>query len=210
MQGELLVTATAGTVKSWTAERLKLEAQGDGLMFSRRNRSYSSGSTALALAAAIAAADNASSSSNATAPSTPNRSGRLDRAAAAEAAAAAAGAPLDEDSMAPTIGSHLTDGVTQQNGLAGMVVEASMSTFADPAVSDTAASTPVPAACKAANPMSVDNARARGLHVDAAGKVVVPKQPAQHTSVFPYSVMPPTVYPQLRPIGADYPGQVGG
>lgn len=33
-----MVTASTTTVKSWTADQLKLEAQGDGLMFTRRSR----------------------------------------------------------------------------------------------------------------------------------------------------------------------------
>jgi hypothetical protein len=50
------VTASTTTVKSWTADQLKLEAQGDGLMFTRRSRALTQSSSSQAHSAANAAA----------------------------------------------------------------------------------------------------------------------------------------------------------
>lgn len=153
-QGELLVTATAGTVKSWTAERLKLEAQGDGLMFSRKNKAYSTGSTAAALEAAISAVDNYTSSGSA-APVSPSR-------VAADRADAAGTAGVDQDvGRAPSRWRQL-----QQTGQAE-------------------GAGPVPASCKAANPMSRESVMARGLQVDATNKVVV----KPHAELSTYHIM---------------------
>lgn len=55
LQEELLVTASSTTVKSWTADQLKLEAQGDGLMFSRSSRTLSASSSSAPAGAAAGA-----------------------------------------------------------------------------------------------------------------------------------------------------------
>jgi len=53
------VTASNATVKSWTADQLKLEAQGDGLMFTRTSRALTASSSTLSNAAHAAMAANA-------------------------------------------------------------------------------------------------------------------------------------------------------
>eukprot|EP00878_Enallax_costatus_P041402 GHUV01048157.1.p2 GENE.GHUV01048157.1~~GHUV01048157.1.p2 ORF type:complete len:186 (-),score=74.16 GHUV01048157.1:734-1291(-) len=166
----MLVTATGGTIKSWTAERLKLEAQGDGLMFSRKNKAYSTGSTAAALEAAIAAADNCTSSGSAA----PGSSSRASADRADAAAAAVVG--LDQEVSAETPVRQRPQQL--QNGPAGATARAP-----GPAAL-------VPAACKATNPMSRESVMARGMQVDDTNKVVV-WQHAEPTSTFiiPVSAM---------------------
>eukprot|EP00878_Enallax_costatus_P003652 GHUV01003866.1.p1 GENE.GHUV01003866.1~~GHUV01003866.1.p1 ORF type:complete len:1163 (+),score=390.16 GHUV01003866.1:185-3673(+) len=167
--GEMLVTATGGTIKSWTAERLKLEAQGDGLMFSRKNKAYSTGSTAAALEAAIAAADNCTSSGSAA----PGSSSRASADRADAAAAAVVG--LDQEVSAETPVRQRPQQL--QNGPAGATARAP-----GPAAL-------VPAACKATNPMSRESVMARGMQVDATNKVVVRQHEPTSTFIIPVSAM---------------------
>lgn len=63
LQEEVLITASAATVKSWTATQLKLEAQGDGLMF-RSTRTLSASSSSLSNAASGATAANAAAAAH--------------------------------------------------------------------------------------------------------------------------------------------------
>lgn len=215
-QGEMLVTASSNTVKLWTADQLKVEAQGEGLMFSRSSNISQQVATADALAAAIAAADN--SSSSAAAPATPTRGESADRAAAAAAAVASAatdqqqavlGVPQRQAPEGPVIAVDAQADATDSEAR-----EASMSAFLEAgaaAAADAATSLPVPASCTAANPMSRENARARGLQVDATGTVVLKQHSAEPGSTFPVYPMSamPMSYPAMPPIGTEYPaGQV--
>lgn len=211
-QGELLVTATSSTVKGWTAERLKLEAQGDGLMFSRRNRSYNSVSTAAALDAAILAADN-SFELSLTAPARLEATDRAIAAAAAVAAAPeAATAPwsTDDEDVAADVRLRPARHGSSADGVAKPADEADTSSFRLPASARTV-SAPVEALsaalhdCKAPNPMSPENASRRGLQLDPSGTVVVkPRADTRNlfNPVYPVSAMQVPSYPIISPVAA--------
>lgn len=200
-------------MKCWTAERLKLEAQGDGLMF-RRSKSYNSASTAAALAAAIAAAD----SSAEFAITAPGRLEALDRDAAAAAAVAAAAAtaswPIDDDDVVgdvlPGLRRHGVSADDDNRSAHG----AGTHRLSAPARAESAPGAVIGAAlqdCKAPNPMSRENASRRGLQLDPTGTVVMKRAepPSTFPNMYPMSGVHVPSYPPILPVAAEYPpGQV--
>eukprot|EP00879_Flechtneria_rotunda_P011134 GHRR01011632.1.p1 GENE.GHRR01011632.1~~GHRR01011632.1.p1 ORF type:complete len:1046 (+),score=387.29 GHRR01011632.1:425-3139(+) len=187
--GELLVTASNATVKSWTADRLQLEAQADRLMFSRAKPGNST-NTSEALAAALA-------------PSGHGRSETADRVAAAAA----------------QMGGNTDGIASSSNNDVSRHASTPIDTLAVPAVAAAAnlghAATAPPASITAANPMSRQQVMRRGLAVDPQGTVLLqnPEPPAAPWSHASAGVLA-DVQPHIPPIGLgvvdpQYPPVVG-